>query len=166
MNNWTWLDSFSLVEVAALPLLSLILTAICSYVPNKLLRHTEKNGANFSKTACIIFISCLFCNGTGAGPLIYYVNSELKSGQYLTIHSNIWAVFIFLFFSPHTQDFSYLNQNKIFGGPIYEIYIYLKIQDKEFAYGYFNSSNPPMHTVCWVSGMDTCSDMESKFLLY
>lgn len=99
MNSWTCLDSFSLAEVAA-NLLSLTLTAICSYMPNKLLRHTEKNGAHFSKTACVIFISCLFCNGTVAGPLIYYVNSELRSGHYLTIHSNIWAVFIFLFFFP------------------------------------------------------------------
>ena len=107
MNDWTWLDSFSLAEVAALLLLSLRLTATWSSMYNKFLWHW-KNGANFCKTAAIIFISSLFYNVTIAGSIIYQVKAELKSGEYFTTCSITWTVFMFLF-SPHNQDFSYLN---------------------------------------------------------
>lgn len=42
MSNWTWLGSFSFTAIASVPLLSLMLTVICSYVHNKLLVNTEK----------------------------------------------------------------------------------------------------------------------------
>ena len=102
MNNWTWLGSFSFAEVAALLLLTLRLTATWSSMYNKFLWHWQ-NGANFSKTAGITFISSLFYDVTEAGSVIYQVKAELKSGEHFTMCSITWTVFMFLFVSPQPR---------------------------------------------------------------